>query len=597
MLIVSLGFVTVYSYMLQNRSVNELMVLTASEKLKEIDNSITKSEESIELLESTLSKNFIRITKGVASTIAANPEILETDNITALASQLGIEEIHVSDEEGILKWGNIPGFYGFNYGSSVQSSAFLPALESTSFEYAQKPQERGVDKTLIQYIGVSRIDRPGIIQIGILPTELQSLIESSTIEKTMAGMTLSHSGVSILLDRDGTVLAHTDPSLIGEDISRTELGRFLTSGKPEATDIVEDYYLTYETHGDLIYGVIYPSEEFTGQLKNYIISIVIAVAIILIIAAAVFILLIGNIIKPLNLGVEFANEIADGKLDAELDVKTNDETGVLADALRNMLVNLNTMIDQVRDVSETINIQSADVSASTDQLSSGAAEQAASAEEVSASMEQMSATIKNNADNAKQTEIIAKRVTEKADESGRAVQDAIEAMQEIADKITVVEEISRNTNLLSLNASIEAARAGEHGRGFAVVATEVGKLAKNSQSAAQDINELSIHSVEVARRAGAALEGLLPEIRKTAELVQEISQSSVEQESGVEQINAAILQLDNVIQSNASSSEELAATAQQLTDLAVRLIETMEQFSRNEELHIADPRAQQKMIN
>jgi len=183
-----------------------------------------------------------------------------------------------------------------------------------------------------------------------------------------------------------------------------------------------------------------------------------------------------------------------------------------------------------------------------------------------------------NAENASQTEKIAGTVTLRAIENAQTVTDAVAAMKEIAEKISFVEEIARQTNLLSLNASIEAARAGEHGRGFAVVAAEVGKLVKTSQEAASDINELSRRSMEIARTAGTAIEELLPEIKKTESLVQEISTSSAEQERGVSQINSAISQLDNVIQGNAASSEQLAATANQLSEMALRLLDTLKHF-------------------
>jgi len=578
MLIIALGFVTVYSFILQRNAVNDLMKLTATEKLKELENGLIKSTESIELLETTLNKNFIRITKGVAAVIAADPTILEAGKIEKLIDQLGIDEIHVSDEAGILRWGNVPAFFGFDFASSQQSGVFMPALDSKDFEYAQQPQERGVDKVLFQYIGVSRIDKPGIIQIGVEPKELQSLIESSSLENTIKDIALSHSGYAILLNPDGIINAHTDSMMNGEDFSGTDIGEFFMSGQKEGKEIVGDYYAAFKTSNGWVYGVVYPSAEFTGSLQTYIISIAIAVILLLSASAVIFILLIGRIIKPLKYGVDFANEISNGNLDASLDVKSTDETGVLADALRNMLKNLNQVMARIDEVSEEIKIQSGEVSASTEDLSNGAAEQAASAEEVSASMEEMAASIKHNADNAQRTESLANRVSIKADESGQAVKDSIQAMEEIADRITIVEEIARQTNLLALNASIEAARAGEHGRGFAVVATEVGKLAQNSQDAARDINELSLRSMNVARTAGTTLEELLPEIRETASLVQQISQSSAEQENGVEQINTAILQLDNVIQTNASSAEELASTAQQLSDMAMKLNETMSHF-------------------
>jgi methyl-accepting chemotaxis protein len=196
-------------------------------------------------------------------------------------------------------------------------------------------------------------------------------------------------------------------------------------------------------------------------------------------------------------------------------------------------------------------------------------------------MEEMGSNIRQNADNSQQTDKLATKVAQDAEASGQAVREAVNAMNEIAEKITVVSEIARQTDLLALNAAIEAARAGEHGKGFAVVASEVRKLAERSQTAAAEISELSSSTVDVAGRAGDMLAELLPDIRKTAELVQEISAASGEQDRGAEQINKAIMQLDQVIQENASASEEMASTAEELNSQSEQLLSAISFFKMN----------------
>jgi methyl-accepting chemotaxis protein len=211
------------------------------------------------------------------------------------------------------------------------------------------------------------------------------------------------------------------------------------------------------------------------------------------------------------------------------------------------------------------------LSATSQQLSQGSAEQAASAEECTASMEQMGASIQQNSDNAKQTNAIASKSSEEAQTNGAAVGESVKAMKQIAEKITIIEEIARKTDLLALNAAVEAARAGEHGKGFAVVASEVRKLAERSQTAAAEIGKLTTNGVRVAESAGVMIDRLVPEIRKTAELIQEISAASAEQSIGAAQVNKAVQQLDKVIQQNASASEEMAATAEELSTQAEQM--------------------------
>ncbi|HNW34210.1 MAG TPA: methyl-accepting chemotaxis protein, partial [Candidatus Ozemobacteraceae bacterium] len=257
-----------------------------------------------------------------------------------------------------------------------------------------------------------------------------------------------------------------------------------------------------------------------------------------------------------------AKSISEG--DLALTIEERSEQDELMRALKAMVAKLTLVANDIQSAANNVASGSSELSSSAEQLSSGANQQAAAAEEASSSMEEMSSNIQQNADNAQQTEKIARKAAEDARDGGKAVAETVAAMNEIASKISIIEEIARQTNLLALNAAIEAARAGEHGKGFAVVASEVRKLAERSQLAAGEIRDLSASSVNIAGQAGEMLNKIVPNIQKTAELVQEISAASHEQTTGVEQINKAIQQLDQVIQQNAGASEELASTAEEM---------------------------------
>jgi methyl-accepting chemotaxis protein len=299
-------------------------------------------------------------------------------------------------------------------------------------------------------------------------------------------------------------------------------------------------------------------------------------AVILGVAIAIFITRM--ITKPIIRGVEFATKVSEGDLSTEVEVTTKDEVGQLGNALNAMVKQLQRIVADVRSASDNVAAGSQELSASSEQMSQGATEQAAAAEEASSSMEEMAANIKQNADNAMQTEKIAVKSSEDAKTGGEAVGQTVTAMKNIAEKISIIEEIARQTNLLALNAAIEAARAGEHGKGFAVVASEVRKLAERSQNAAAEISDLSGSSVQVAEQAGDMLTKMVPDIQRTAELVQEIAAASKEQDTGADQVNKAIQQLDQVIQQNASASEEMASSSEELSSQAEQLQDTISFF-------------------
>jgi methyl-accepting chemotaxis protein len=280
--------------------------------------------------------------------------------------------------------------------------------------------------------------------------------------------------------------------------------------------------------------------------------------------------------ESLRATANIAGEIASGNLAVE--ARPLSEKDVMGNALARMLERLRSVVAEATAAAQNVAAGSQQLSSSAEELAQGATEQASSAEEASSSMEEMAANIKQNADNASQTEKIARQSAQDAQRSGEAVSEAVAAMQAIAEKINIVQEIARQTDLLALNAAVEAARAGEHGKGFAVVASEVRKLAERSQAAAGEISTLSSNTLKAATEAGSMLLRLVPDIKRTAELVEEITAACREQDIGASQINEAIQQLDKVTQQNASASEEVSSTSEVLSSQAELLQGTIAYF-------------------
>nr|WP_081961169.1 methyl-accepting chemotaxis protein [Aquabacterium sp. NJ1] len=275
---------------------------------------------------------------------------------------------------------------------------------------------------------------------------------------------------------------------------------------------------------------------------------------------------------------DVVSRVAQGDLTVKVEVKPGDSTSMLA-AIKGMTERLSQIIGDVRSSSNALSAAAEQVSATAQSISQGAAEQASSVEETSATIEQAASSVQQNAENAQVTEGLSSKAAKEAVEGGQAVKDTVVAMKTIADKISIVDDIAYQTNLLALNAAIEAARAGEHGKGFAVVADEVRKLAERSQEAAQEIGEVAKSSVSLAERAGQLLDTIVPSIAKTSDLVQEIASASNEQATGINQINTAVTQLSQLTQENSSSSEELAATAEEMSGQAEQLQELMNFFT------------------
>jgi methyl-accepting chemotaxis protein len=291
-----------------------------------------------------------------------------------------------------------------------------------------------------------------------------------------------------------------------------------------------------------------------------------------------------SIIRPVKVVDNYLQELSEGLTRGEGDltkrmrIATQDELGNMGSSLNAFVETLEKVIIEVKIGAGAFASASTQVASSSSSLSQGTSEQASSVEETTSSLQQMSASISQNSENSRQMEQVASKGARDAEESGRAVHETVSAMKAITDKVNIIEEIAYQTNLLALNAAIEAARAGEHGKGFAVVAAEVRKLAERSQAAAKEISGLAANSVTVAEHSGKKLDELVPAIKKTAELVQEVAAASREQSSGVTQINTAMSQVDQVTQRNASSAEELSSTAEELASQAEALQTLMNSF-------------------
>jgi methyl-accepting chemotaxis protein len=414
------------------------------------------------------------------------------------------------------------------------------------------------------------------------------MIKTSAITDETGRFALGKNAYFAVLDRDGTFVIHPDSKVAMkanikdmkglETVSKRALG-----GEKGVQDFVYGgvaktcAFAPVPSMGWIMLAQI-PRNEFLATARGLTTLIIAIAAVSVLIALLCLYLLSKSISKPILASVRYAGFLADGDLSQPIHdtfLNRGDEIGELAQAFKKMVGNLHRVVSEVQSSAQGIAQGSESISETAQSMSQGATEQAASSEEVSSSVEEMAATIRQNSDNAQATEGIATKSAVEAERGREAVDKAVIAMRDIAEKIGIISEIARQTNMLALNAAIEAARAGESGKGFAVVASEVRKLAERSQTAAGEITGLSGSTVSLAQEAGQIIGDIVPDIKKTADLVREIAAASREQSVGVEQVGKAMIQLDTVVQTTASASEEMASMAEEFTGQAQQLASTV----------------------
>ena len=427
-------------------------------------------------------------------------------------------------------------------------------------------------------------------------------MQLSSLSAITSAIKLGKTGYGWVVDKTGLVIAHLKPEAVltlqTTDADKTgyrgldAIGRRIISmesgsgrwSRPDGTSMIT-YWSRVPNSPGWSLGISIEAQEVSQTITSLLQMLLVILAVGLVLAILMSLLLARSIVRPILIVSKTMERFAKGDISLTLSgsnakggdslMGRKDELGDLGRSLGTFYSSIKGVVGGIRDSAAQVAEGSQGLSSSAQSLSQGANEQAASIEELSASVEELASTIKQNAANTSQADVLARRVAQSADMAGKAVSQTVANMTTIAGKISIIEDIASQTNMLALNAAIEAARAGEAGKGFAVVASEVRKLAERSSMAAGEINGLSRSSVDVAAEAGKMLVELVPDIKKTAELIQEIAAASTEQSAGGDQIARGVTQMDQVVQENASVSEELASTAEELAAQSVRLQEAI----------------------
>ncbi|WP_419785494.1 methyl-accepting chemotaxis protein [Pseudodesulfovibrio sp.] len=588
-----------------------LSVATLTISLTSIyDESLTESQASasgqLEHIDGTISM-FLNEAKNNTTMLAEDPRVRRVEEITSnfLGEQRDSNEPFPEDTLGkeirrlyqmVLR--SHPSYMDCYVGTKTgcfiiggndpMPSGYDPRTRPWYQEAANHPDLPVISKAYVSTNGNAMVSTAkAITKNGDILGVAAMDISLSQLTKQIEQVRLGKTGYVMLVQDDGVIIADpADKEHNFKDINRLDQSMYgkafaMQSGSLRGELNGKEYMAIVRTSPDLQWkfiAFIDMAEIMAPVWSNGMTTAGISLVALLLIAVGIWLYLNRLIINPLARVAAMLRYAAKGDYTKRIANNRKDDMGGIFRALNTMADKVNGVIGRVIDDSTNVSNGSEELSATAKALSQGATQQAASLEEISSSMEEMAANISANADNARETEGFATKAARNAKSGGEAVSQTVDAMRQIADKINIVEEIARQTNLLALNAAIEAARAGEHGKGFAVVAAEVRKLAERSGKAASEISELSSSSMAVAEKAGDLLYKIVPDIEKTAELIQEISGASNEQQTGAEQINEALQQLDRVVQQNAAVSEEMASTTTALSDQAAELQEIIAFF-------------------
>lgn len=635
MLIIILSMLILVSFSFKSIKEDLLLRMVEAQLTSELTTviEIVKSREHMmEITKEALDEKGIALTKSVAQLINEKPELLSNESLKKIANELGIDEIHIIDENGIITHGTVEDFLGFDFSTTEQTKPFLKILEDKNFTLAQEPTPRGADKILFQYIGVSRLDKTGIVQIGLQPKAIEELLKVMNMQAIIEEISVGKEGYAYIVNLDGEIIAHKNSEEIGtnikefnwsKDILEKEEGKI----KYEYEGIVK--HAAFKRIGEKIVIITFPESEFMSIFNKLRIEILIVLSCITLFIILVVSLLINKLaVKPIGNLVGVMDKVGAGDLSVRIDVKSRDEIALLGNNFNKMIESMRNMTIKIKDTVGKLEQSSETISSSTEEVSISSEEISQTIQEISSGVNDLShetgVSLEITNDLAKNIKDINEKLRmtidnanfmmdknkfgfksiaeleEKFEQNTKATMDVAENIDELAEKsksigtiVETINSIAEQTNLLALNAAIEAARAGDAGKGFAVVADEVRKLAEESSKATTEIQRIIDEITKIIERTNnnmddtkVILDNANTSLQQTKRAFDEITVSIDEStkltnivNEDVEKINSGKDNTLKAIENISAVSQESAASIQQISASAEEQTASMEEIT------------------